>query len=245
MAFRTQTASCCLMLLALPLSAELTYRVRHEHLRKGCAGVLRIDERGVSFQAAAVKKRPHAWQWTYADIQQLMIAPGEVRVLTYLDNRWKLGGDREYRFRALEGSPFGGAYALLKGRLDQRLVAQVADPATAVLWQMSVKLLSRFGGSHGVLIASADRLVYRTDRQGASRTWRFQDLENVSTSGPFQLTVTTFERARLQYGSRKGFNFQLKEPLSEDRYDDLWRWLQHSKGLRVLELAARPSVRGR
>ena len=215
------------MLLALPVWAELTYQVRHEHLRKGCTGVLRIDERGISFQEVSQKKkkRPHAFEWPYAEIQQLAIAPEEIRVLTYQDNRWKLGADREHRFRALAALSFGEAYALLKDRLDQRLVAQLADSDLAPLWQLPVKLLGRFGGSHGVLIVGAERLVYRAERPGASRTWRLKDIESVSSSGPFELTVTTYERARAHYGSRKAFNFQLKEPLSEARYNDLWRRL--------------------
>jgi hypothetical protein len=228
------------MFLALPLSAELTFRVRHDHLWKSCTGELRIDERGVSFREINPKaKRPHAFAWTYADIQQLSIAPGEIRLLTYADQRWKLGTDGTFTFFALTGAPFEEACALLKGRLDQRLVAQLADAPDDVLWELPVKHLTRFGGSHGVLIAAPDRLIYRADRPGESRTWRLQDIDNVSTSGPFQLTVTTFERARSHYGSRKGFNFQLKEPLSPARYDDLWRRL-HPPALPAL--AARASV---
>jgi len=226
MALRSQTAACCLMLLALPLSAELTWRVRHDHLWKSCTGELRIHERGVSFREInPKKKRPHAFEWSYTAIQQLRIAPAEIRLLAYEDSRWKLGTDGTFTFRALTGGPFEEAYALLKDRLDQRLVAQLADAPSDVLWELPVKHLTRFGGSHGILIAAPDRLVYRTDRSGESRTWRFQDIDNVSTSGPFQLTVTTFERAKSHYGSRKGFNFQLKEQLSEARYNGLWRRL--------------------
>jgi hypothetical protein len=237
MALRTQTAACCLIWFALPLSAQLTYRVRHEHLRKGGTGELRIDERGVAFREVnPTRKRPHVFDWPYGEIQQLTIAPEELRVLTYQDNRWKLGADRMFTFRAGSGRPFLEAYAFLQRRLDQRLVAQLAVAEKEVLWQIPTKHLTRFGGSHGVLIATADLLVYRTDRKGESRTWRFQDTENVSSSGPFQLTVTSFERSRSHYGSRKGFNFQLKEPLSEARYDELWRRLNHAKGLQVLRL---------
>ena len=227
------------MVFALPSFAELSYQVRHEHLRKGCSGVLRIDERGIAFQGTARKKHAHAWQWGYAEIQQLTVSADELRVLTYRDNLWKLGADREYRFRALGGQRFAEVYAFLKDRLDQRLVVRLTDGDVAPLWQLPVKLLGRVGGSHGVLIAGAERLVYRAERPGDSRTWRLKDIESVSSSGPFELSVVTYERARLQYGSRSAFRFQLKEPLAQERYDELWRRLNQAKGLRVLMLNTR------
>ncbi len=221
-------------LAAMPALAQQTlrYEVVHDHLRKGCLGTLTIDESGVSFQGAERKKgkAPHAWSWTYPDIQQLTIAPGEVRVLTYKDNAWKLGADREYRFKASAGRPFGEAYDFLKGRLDQRLVSELADGGLKMLWQSPVKLLGRFRGSEGTLIVGEDRIVYRSGKEEESRTWRYADIDNISTSGPFQLTVTTFERSRSNYGSRKGFNFQLKERLEEAKYNELWRRLNSRKG---------------
>ena len=35
-----------------------------------------------------------------------------------------------------------------------------------------------------------DRIVYRTGK-GASHTWRYSDIENVSHSGPFDLSFMT------------------------------------------------------
>jgi hypothetical protein len=81
-----------------------------------------------------------------------------------------------------------------------------------------------------MLIVGEDRIVFRSDRKGESRTWRYADIDNISTTGPFQLTVTTFERSRANYGNRKGFNFQLKEQLEETRYNELWRQLNRRKG---------------
>jgi len=242
MEFRSEKAAGLFMMLwlapVLGAQQEFGYEVRHEHLRKGCTGTLRIDERGVSYQEISKKKKkhPHSWEWRYQDIQQLEIGPEEVRVLTYQDNQWKLGADREYRFRAPAGAGFERAYGLLKDRLDQRLVAALADSDVVPLWQIPAKRLGRISGSQGMLIVGRDRIAYRTEQKGESRTWRYNDIENISSSGPFQLTVTSYERARSHYGSLKGFNFQLKEPLSEDRYNDLWRRLNRQKGLKLLTL---------
>jgi hypothetical protein len=97
-----------------------------------------------------------------------------------------------------------------------------------------VKRLGTIRGSEGVLRVASDRIVYSTDQEGQSRTWRYQDIDNISTSGPFELTVTTFERSQRHYGSRKAFNFQLKQPLEEAKFDHLWRRLNRSKGLDFL-----------
>lgn len=97
-----------------------------------------------------------------------------------------------------------------------------------------MKLLGTIQGSEGVLQVGEERIVYKTDKKGGSRTWRLEDIENVSTSGPFQLTLITHERAKTQYGSMKGFNFQLKQKLDQQRFDLLWRRLNRDKGLQFL-----------
>ncbi len=225
MEFRSQKATLGVALLAFTtVLPAAEYSVRHEHLRKGCTGTLTVDERGVSYRESAEKKRkhPHAWTWSYTDIQQLELSPRHIRVLTYLDNKWKLGADREYIFDARDGAGFTAAYALLKDRLDQRFVAALADAEVHPLWEVPAKHLTRVGGSLGVLLVAEDRIVYKTDRKQDARTWRYGDIDNLSTSGPFQLTLTTFERAKSHYGSRKDFNFQLKEPLDERKYNELW-----------------------
>jgi len=216
------------LLIGPALWGAATYPARHDHTRKGCTGTLTAGDQGLSYEenaAARRKKRkhPHRWNWAYGDIQQLEISPKRMRVLTYRDNKWKLGADREFTFDALSGANFTSAYSMLKDRLDQRFVAAVDDATVKPLWELPVKHLARISGSEGVLVFGRDRIVYRTDKKGEARTWRYSDIDNIGTSGPFSLTLTTFERAKTHYGSRKDFNFQLKQRLEEARYNDLWR----------------------
>ncbi len=228
MAFRSQKATGAFLALAALLLApaafaqqELKYKVRHDHLRKGGEGMLTITDQGLSF--AEAKKKSHAWSWRWDDIQQLEMGPKTVKVLTYKDNRWKAGADKEYQFDLISDGTFGEAYASLKDRLDQRFVAELADRGVKSEWEIPVKYLKRFGGSDGLLVIGDDHIVFSTEKPNESRTWRFSDIENISTTGPFQLTLTTYERARMHYGDLKGFNFQLKRPLDEGRYNELWR----------------------
>lgn len=241
MAFRTQKGVGFLIAFGLWLlpaaraQQELRYEARHDHWRGACTGILRIDERGVAFQEVKKnnQKGSHAWEWPYQEIQQLELAPGKLRVLTYKDSRWKLGADREYEFTVRSGT-LQEAYSFLRNRLDRRFVAALADAEGEGLWQLPVKHLGRVMGSDGVLIVGQNQITYRANEGETSRTWRYSDIDNISSSDRYQLTLTTFERAKFHYGDRKQFNFQLKEPLDENRYNELWRSLTRTKGLNFL-----------
>lgn len=251
MAFRIEetTIGCIAGLLLAPaLFAQhsFQYDAWHGHSRppyvskSGGLGMLTIDDAGVSFQEkyqnGKPPKHPHTWHWDYQDIQQLKISPRSLSVLTYKDNKWKLGADRQYDFNLVSEDSFEESYQVLKSRLDQRLVAAMAGTLASKLWELPVKHLGTFGGDEGTLQVGTSEIAYESPNKRNSRTWRFEDIDNISTSGPFELTITTFERARLDYGGRKQFNFQLKQCLGEARYNDLWLRLNQSKGLKVLSL---------
>jgi hypothetical protein len=226
-------------------AVDLRYQAWHGHSRPphvrkaGNMGTLVIADAGVSFEeiykAAKQPKHPHTWRWAWQDIQQMTMTPDSLTVLSYKDNKWKLGADREYRFDLRPGESFEEAYAMLRGRLDQRFVAAIPARPANLLWELPVKHLLRMGGDEGVLEISQEQIVFRSAARGQSRTWRYEDIDNISVSGPFELTITTFERARTHYGSRKDFNFQLKQRLEEARCNDLWRRLNRSKGLAILQ----------
>ena len=204
MAFR-KTAGC--LILAAALASAMEFPVRHEHLRKGCEGTLTIDETGVSFTGA----KDHQWKWKFEDIQQFTLEPHAVRILTYQDRKLLLGADRAYEFTG--DIPAEALYPMLSRQMDQRLVAGIAHSAIAARDALPAKHLTRFGGSQGTITFASGTVVYETEAKNASRTWRYSDIRAISSSGPFELTVTTFE---------KDFNFQLKQPLGEARYNQLW-----------------------
>jgi hypothetical protein len=236
MEFRFEKAALCLM-LALPLAAQ-DFAAKHQHAKGYCQGMVQITPDGVSYAAFTSEPhpnkkagKPHKWTWKFQDIQQLEISPDSLHVLTYEDRKWMIGADRDMLFTG----DFTRAYFRLRDRMDQRLVVRFADEQVQPLWTIPVKQLGRIKGTEGELLVGPDRVVYKTAAKDASRTWRYTDIENISTSGPFQLTVTTFEKAKLHYGNFKGFNFQLKQALKEEQYDNLWRRLNQIKGLRLPE----------
>jgi hypothetical protein len=209
-----------------------SYEARHEHLRGECKGKLTIDEQSVAYET---EKKGHSWRLSWVDVQQIQVLEtGEVRVVSYQDRKWRLGADREYRMIVGEKKFAAEVSPGLERRLGRRFVSGVAREVKP-LWEIRAKHLRRILGVEGTLVAAEDRIQFRAERPGESREWMFSDIDNISTSDPYQLTITTFERARGHYGDRKGFNFRLKEPLEAERYNRLWRRLEASKGLQLAD----------
>jgi hypothetical protein len=204
-----------LMLAGAAWLSAAQFEVRHEHLRKGCNGILTIDENGVSFAG----QKDHKWAWKFDDIQQLKLAPNEVNILTYKDSKLRFGADRAYDFRGSIAAV--ELYPMLSRKMDQRFVARLAEPPEPAGVSLPVKLLGRITGSEGTLDFADGAVVYSTPAKGESRTWRYSDIDNISSSGRFQLTITTAE---------KSFNFQLKQPLAEARYNELWLSVEKKNG---------------
>ena len=217
-----KTAGCLILAVAAWASdasalesGSLEFTVRHEHWRQGCEGVMKVDARGVSFAGP----NGHAWSWPFQDIQKLQLAPKSIHILTYKDRKARLGADARYDF---DGDiPAGKLYALLRDRMDQRFVAQIEEDEAAAGLTLAVKHQGRIVGSEGTLAFAPDSIVYATAAKNQSRTWRYEDIERISSSGRFQLTIVTLE---------KSFQFQLKQPITEAGYDQLWLKIEKKNG---------------
>jgi hypothetical protein len=235
MEFRIKKRIGAVLILGLTTGAwaePVTFTVRHEHLREGRTGTLEISTNSISFREDE-KKPKHSREWKYEDIQQITLSLTELRILTYEDQKWKFGLDREYLFDRLPKGFASQVYPLFRSWLDQRFVADLADPDVKPLWKIGAKLRQGLGGSVGVILVGEDRIVYDTEN-GEPRTWRYRDIDNISSSGPFDLSITTFERSAWHHGSPTEYHFQLKEELREDRYNELWRRINHTKGLQII-----------
>lgn len=216
-----------LALLAVP-AAALDFPARHNHWRKGCAGILTLDAGGAAFRQAGARKEPHAWRWTWADIQRLEISDDRrVRVRTYRDSRLRLGADAEYEF-LLDGRPdLAPVYELLRAATDARFVARLAAPGGKLEWELPAKRVRKTGGALGVLRVYGDRVVFAADKPGESRTWRDSDIALVSSAGPLHLSLTAA-------GAGEAFEFQLRRSLRPEQYERLWLRLEAQRGLKLL-----------
>jgi hypothetical protein len=211
-----------LILVWAMAAAAAQFPMRHRHWRGACEGTLDISAEGVRFTGT----KGHAWQWQFGQIRQLELAPDRIVVATYENGRLP-GTQRRFEF---DGAvPAAELYALLKNQMDQRLVAELAEPPAGAAWARPVKHIGR-AGSQGTLELAPEIVVYRTAAKNESRTWRYSDIAGISSSGPFQLTITTYELAPEHYGGRKDFNFELQQPITEAEYNQLWLQVERKNG---------------
>jgi hypothetical protein len=222
-------------LVPLASAQTYTYEVRHRHWRGGTMGTLRISPDSLSFDEHGKKREADSRRWTYEEIQQLTVGASEIRVLTYEDSKWQLGRDREYLFDRIPSSLAVEVYPLLTRTLDQRFIAAIADRQPAAEWKIGAKLTGNTKGTMGTLAVSSDLIVFDTKQPNEARSWRISDIQNVSSSGPFDLTITTGEKTGVFRGGDRQFHFQLQQAISDDRYSALWRKINRSKGLTFLE----------
>jgi hypothetical protein len=212
-----KTAGCVIVAALAASAAQFT--VRHKHLYGGCTGVLTVDADSVRFAGP----RGHFWTWNYPDIQQLRLEPRDLHILTYKDRKLKLGADQAYDFTG--SIPTGELYTMLRDRMDQRLIAAIEPPVNSLepqpIWQVAVKHVRQIAGSEGTLSFAPDGVTYATASRNEARTWRYDDIETISSSSPLQLSIDTME---------KSFQFQLKQPITEARYNELWLQIERKHG---------------
>ena len=199
-------AAICVILSSAACAQQ--FPVHHEHLRKFCAGTLTVDEHGIRFSGP----KGHAWSWPYGEIQQLTLRAGSIHILSYKgSSNWKLGKDVAYTFTGI--FPIELLERQWSAQLDQRFVAAVSVGQASGLsgLKFPVKQLGLTKGTQGTLTFAGDAVVY--DTPSDPRTWRYSDIQFISSANPFQLTVTTLE---------KQFHFQLKQAITESTYNQLW-----------------------
>ena len=213
MAFGSEVVA--ILALMMTLSLDQTFALRD-------GGQLRVDDAGLSY-----RDKKGVRVWTYEHLQEVKLEPTRLHIVTYEDGPlWKLGADKGKEFRIASGSSFAGLEGFLRTKLDRRLVTAMGEVPRDAEWSVAVKRLGTVKGSEGTLYVAKDRLVYLSAVPGESRTWRLEDIENVNSSGLYELTLTTYERARMSYGSMRSFNFRLKQPVEASKVDALWRRLQ-------------------
>ncbi len=215
MAFRIEAATCILIFLSSLAAQPFTFSTKHGAVTFSDGGVT-IEKRG---------REPRALD--YENIQELRLSPTEIRIRTYDDVRWQLDCDRVYSFDHLSKEDTAKLYPFLIAKLDQRFIAEIAAASIgAPEWRIPAKMLHHTGGFSGELTLSADRVVFNAAGEHASRTWRITDLQNVSSAGPFELSLTSLD------GETR---FQLKQSLPQDRYDLLWQRVMEANGLRIFQ----------
>lgn len=211
------------MIFSAPLAAQaqsFEYVVEHQHALLNCSGTLYISAEKIEYQTT---HKEDARVWRYEDIQQIkVVSPTKLEITSYEDQKRMLGRDRVFKFKLLVGQLSPEVTALFINKSKYPVATSVMpETAEAPKYEVAVKHLHTFGGCEGVLKIYPDRMTYESkDQTEKSRYWRWTDIQSISRTGPFHLSITSFE---LQFGGpTKSFNFALKERLNDAMYDYLW-----------------------
>ncbi len=183
--------------------------VRHLLLRKYCEGTLIVDANGITFEGA----KHGSMIWAYQNIQQLTLGAESIHILSYKDSSLLLGRDIDYKFTG--EIPAKELYTRWSAALDQRFVAALPEVGDRPGVKFPAKLIDQWIGMQGTLVFAADLVGF------GAHTWRYPDIQSIASSGPFQLTLTTLE---------KQHRFQLKQPISESTYNQLWLDIEKKNG---------------
>lgn len=211
MAFRSQAGITGLMLVAVVASAA-DYPVKHLKIGRDEVGLLSIGPEGIKYVSTPEKKHRH-YQWSWNDVQRLKLADDQLEIVTYKDVQWQAGRDRRFNFK---GHDFGKSYELLREHLPRRFVPRIARTDFQPSASYPAKRIDGLGGQEGTLLIGADRFVFKADGTEGSQTWVLADVDNVSSSDPMEFTIASL-------GSE--YRFQLKRPMPESSYNELWRKL--------------------
>lgn len=199
---------------------EVRFPVQHGRLLRDRTGDLIFSETGVEYRTTA---KGDSRAWKYEDIQQLgLLSPKELTIISYEDSKWKLGKDLFYRFTITAGEITPALWTQLQAKLKRPVVSAVIPLGIAPKFTIPVKHLRGFSGTQGMLEIGDEYIIYKTAVPKDSRIWRYEDISSVGTTGPYQVRLTSMDRAENESGGERNFVFSLKERLAPEAYDFIW-----------------------
>jgi hypothetical protein len=215
-----------ILMLCFGTALGQSLRVRHDHDPWGsCEGELRIHASGIDFKSS---KEAHNRQWSWNNIQTVdRFSPTRFTVLTYQDQKLLLGRDQPFDFRVLEGEGLADEiFDLILKNLPRPIVDRIEDDDVEIEYEIPVKHLHTLGGCEGILRFSEDRIIFVTDHQKDTRTWRKdQEVAGIWSIGRFDLQIQVYEKNSGDFYGTRNFRFQLKRPLDPEYYRSLRREL--------------------
>lgn len=193
-------------------------------LWKEKSGELRFTSDALEFLP---KGEEEPQRWAFADIQLFdLVSRTEVRALTYEDSKWKLGRDRELRFRLLSGEISEALFETVQAKLARPANDRVLDEEADPLHRIAVKHPHPIGGCEGELLFYEGRIVYDSRQDRHDRDWRVgAAIEGVWSSDRYELELNIREPRAGKPGEIATWRFQLKQPLDDPLYDRLKRQL--------------------
>lgn len=193
--------------------------VKKDHVLGASRGTLVVGQDGIEYRTT---DKDDVRSWLYDDIKQIQIlSPTRITILTYEDQgKLRLGADRAFHFELIGGAVSPDVVTFLLDRTSRSIVTAVMPHLDGKpLYQVNVKHLRHGRGSEGTLELYEKQLIYRSERGGESRLWRFADMYSVLRLDRYRLEIRAYEGGR---EDTRSFVFELKSELPDGLYDALW-----------------------
>jgi hypothetical protein len=168
-------------------------------------GTLAVDASGVTFRSGNGREQ----KWPLTDIRTAFVAPHRMVIETYENRSLHRPGERRYEFDLAQAMPAAVA-AGLAADLARPLQNSVPDSEAPAIATIPAHHRALAGGTNGVLRFRQDGIDYVTSSKEDSRSWRWTDLETLSSPDPYHLFV---------FGYRDTYTFDLKAPLTRALFD--------------------------
>src|SRR5262245_47760703 len=82
-------------------------------------------------------------------------------------------------------------------------------PVAAQSFEFPVEHQRMLQKDRGTLLITSERIEYKTDRKNESRSWRYQDIQQITIESPEVLEITTYEDQKQILGRDRVFRFKL------------------------------------
>lgn len=182
----------------------------HRTIKRPLRGTFVIDSEGVEFRSAKFSGR-----WSLLDIHTFDLSGKDFTVVTYRNRRWHEPGDQRFHFTLAEAIPASVA-AIIQERVARPARDGAPDPAAPAI----AEIPARHGASsNGKLRVRNSGIDYVSEDGRDSRSWRWQDIQTIANPDPYNFRVTAY---------REIAEFQLKQPLSRELFDEMWTKLYAS-----------------
>ncbi len=172
-------------------------------------GTLLMSEQAIEFQPT----RGSPLHWAFMEIKSVALSsPRRFTLVSYENRRWKLPGDRQFRFELNDPLPSGAAEELV-ARVGKPAINGDPDPKAASFADIPARHRTRTGGSNGVLRLREDGIDYVAVGGRDSRTWRWADIQTIANPDPYHFRVGAYLET---------FDLELKQPMTLEIFDRLW-----------------------
>ncbi len=190
---------------------------RLRHGLKAAPGTLVFDAGGIEFRS----EPRYSHRWPFVEIQTFDLTPRHLALTGYEKRDRHRSGDLTFRFDLSVAVPPAIAEELAR-RVGKPVRNGVPNPQAPSFATIPARHRMHGGGNNGTLRFREEGIDYIVTTgprgknpalSGAGRSWRWSDIETLSSQDPYHLRVS---------GYRETFEFEVKEPLSRELFDRLW-----------------------